>query len=168
MKKLTKQAFSNYLAVCVFSLLFFNVSFAQERILRIYDDGNETRNLRSSIDIPDNLLHGLNPSVYIENARVINNTGGDSPKVIKLLDGNSVSAIEGANPQYNQVELITIILRRPSDLNTRFDLSRLNGFSSLKYIYIKSLFECTEQQINNYLLNAESVTTVFYKVVNPS
>lgn len=168
MKKLTKRTFSNFLVVCALTFLFSNSSFAQGNIQRIFDDNSDSGNLRTSVNIPDELLHGHNPTIYIENSRVINVTGDESPKVLQLLDANSNLLLQGNNSLYNSVEVITITLGRISDLNNRLDLSRINGFTSLRYVYIKCLFDCTDQQINNYLLNADSVTTVFYKVVNPS
>src|SRR5690606_37788182 len=118
--------------------------------------------------IPYQIFNRKNHSIYIENSRIINVTGETSPKVLKLLDGTSSSLLLDNNNLYRQVEVITITLNRASDLNNRLDLSRINGFPSLKYVYVKCLFECTDQQIRNFLLNRDSVTTVFYKVVNPS
>lgn len=168
MRNKIKLTFSSFLMVCLLCIFYSANSFAQENIQRIYDDNSETSNLRSSANIPNQLLHGKNPTIYIENSRVINVTGDTSPKVLKLLDANSYNLLQDNNPLYNNVEVITITLSRISDLNNRLDLSRINGFSSLRYVYVKCLFDCSDQQISNFLLNAESVTTVFYKVVNPS
>ncbi|HLV38586.1 hypothetical protein [Xanthomarina sp.] len=168
MKKITKRSFSNFLVLCAITFLFSSSSFAQGNIQRIFDDNSENRNSRTTGTIPDELLHGKNPTIYIENSIIINVTGDESPKVLQLLDGTSNLLLQDNNSLYSNVEVITIKLNRLSDLNSRLDLSHINGFSSLKYVYIQCLFECTDQQINNYLLNADSVTTVFYKVVNPS
>lgn len=168
MKKTIERTFSNFLLVCMLSIFFSANLLAQENIQRIFDDNSENSNLRTSVTIPDQLLHGKNPTIYIENSRIINVTGETSPKVLKLLDGTSSGLLLDNNNLYSQVEVITITLNRASDLNNRLDLSRINGFPSLKYVYVKCLFECTDQQIRNFLLNTDSVTTVFYKVVNPS
>src|SRR5690554_4169483 len=168
MKKTIKRTFSNFLLVCMLSIFSSASLFAQENIQRIFDDNSENSNLRTSVDIPEQLLHGKNPTIYIENSRIINVSGETSPKVLKLLDGTSSSLLLDNNNMYGQVEVITITLNRASDLNNRLDFSSINGFPSLKYVYIKCLFECTDQQIRSFLLNADSVTTVFFKVVNPS
>jgi hypothetical protein len=149
-------------------IFFTSISYAQESIQRIYDENEQSINLRSSVNIPDELLHGKNPTIYIKDASIINVTGDESPKVLKLLDATSSNILRNANNQYNDVEVITITLNRISDLNLRFDLSSINGFNSLRYIYIKCMFDCTDQQIRDFLLNADSVTTIFYKVINQS
>jgi hypothetical protein len=149
-------------------IFFTSISYAQESIQRIYDENEQSINLRSSVNIPDELLHGKNPTIYIKDASIINVTGDESPKVLKLLDATSSNILRNANNQYNDVEVITITLNRISDLNLRFDLSSINGFNSLRYIYVKCMFDCTDQQIRDFLLNADSVTTIFYKVINQS
>ncbi|GGG49891.1 hypothetical protein GCM10010976_21500 [Bizionia arctica] len=154
--------------VCALTVFFSVNGFAQENIYQIFDENSGNSNLRSSVSIPNQLLHGKNPTIYIENSTIINVTGETSPKVLKLLDATSINMLQNNNNLYNGVEVITITLNRASDLINRLDVSRINGFSSLKYIYVKCLFDCSDQQINNFLLNADSVTTVFYKVVNQS
>ncbi|MCX7549418.1 hypothetical protein [Xanthomarina sp. F2636L] len=169
MRKIIKRTFSNFLMVCALSIFFSANSFAQENIQRIFDESsNNNSNLRISGSIPNELLHGKNPTIYIENSSILNITGDESPKVLKLLDASSYSLLQDNNRLYNNVEVITITLNRLSDLNNRLDLSTINGFSSLRYVYVKCMFDCSDQQIRSFLLNADSVTTVFYKVVTQS
>lgn len=158
--------------VLAFTLLSSNIVLAQENsIYRLYDGETNTgshQRASSNINVPENLLHGKNPTVYVKNSSIINVTGEESPKVLKLLDAASYNILENSNSIYSDVEVITITLERASDLNNRLDVYRLNGFNSLRYIYVKCLFECNERQISSFLLNAENITTIFYKVVNPS
>jgi hypothetical protein len=168
MRKIIKRKLSNFLLVSALAILFSANGFAQENIYQIFDENSGNSSLRSSVNVPNELLHGKNPTIYIENSSIINVTGDVSPIVLKLLDATSFSLLQDNNSLYNNVEVITITLNRASDLNNRLDVSSINGFRSLKYIYVKCLFECTDQQIRSFLLNADSVTTVFYKVVNPS
>jgi hypothetical protein len=168
MRKIIKRTLSNFLLVSALAILFSASGFAQENIYQIFDEDSGNRNLRTSINVPNELLHGKNPTIYIENSTIINVTGEASPKVLKLLDATSFNLLQDNNSLHNSVEVITITLNRVSDLSNRFDVSRINGFRSLRYIYVKCLFDCTDQQISSFLLNADSVTTVFYKVVNPS
>ncbi|MFD2551057.1 hypothetical protein ACFSQP_04435 [Bizionia sediminis] len=158
------------IALAVFTLsLFFSASgFAQNNITRIYDDNYNGNTSRSSVSFPDGLLHGKNPTIYVEENRIINVTGDERPTVLKFLDANSFRVAETNNSLFREVKVITITLSRPSELNTRFDVSRINGFSSLQYIYVKCLFECSDAQIRNFLINANNIPTTFYKVVNPA
>ncbi len=155
-----------------FTLLNSNSVLAQENsIYRLYDGDNNSgsqQRASSNVNVPENLLHGKNPTIYIKNASILNVTGEESPKVLKLLDTASFNILQNSNALYNNVEVITITLERASDLNNRLDVSRLNGFNALRYIYVKCLFECNERQISGYLMNTENITTIFYKVVNPS
>ena len=113
MKKTIERTFSNFLLVCMLSIFFSANLLAQENIQRIFDDNSENSNLRTSVTIPDQLLHGKNPTIYIENSRIINVTGETSPKVLKLLDGTSSSLLLDNNNLYSQVEVITITLEHP-------------------------------------------------------
>ncbi|MGY0392318.1 hypothetical protein ACW5R3_07175 [Bizionia sp. KMM 8389] len=151
--------------LCLFSS---ENTFAQNNIQQIFDNSSPSSTSRSAVITPDNLLHGNNPTIYVENSRVINVTGDTSPKVLKLLDGNSNSILLESNNQYRTVEIITITINQLSDLNNRIDLNALNSFPSLRYVYVKSKFDCTDQQIQNFITNSSSVTTVFYKVLSQS
>lgn len=166
MKNRLNPTLKKLLMVFTLSLFFCATGFAQNNIQKIFDDNSNNRS-RSSASIPDDLLHGKNPTIYIENSSIINVTGDESPKVLKFLDASSFNILENNNPLYGNVEVITITLNRLSDLNNNLDVSRISGFTSLRYIYVKCLFDCTDQQIRSFLLNADAITTVFYKVVNP-
>lgn len=168
MKNRMNATLASLTMVCMLSILFSANGFAQNNIQRIFDDSSENSSMRSSVTIPNELLHGNNPTIYIQNSEIINVTGTESPTVLKLLDASSNSLLQANNRSYNSVQVITITLNQMSDLNNRLDLSRINGFTSLRYVYVKCLFECSDDQVRNYLMNADSVTTVFYKVVNPS
>ncbi len=168
-KRINNLALSLLIVVSC-ALLGSNEMMAQDNaVYRLYDSSTNTQQRNSSNnDVPDDLLHGKNPTIYIKNASVLNVTGEENPKVLKLLDISSSSQLQNENALYNDVEVITITLNRASDLNNRIDVNTLNGFNSLQYIYVKCLFECSEQQIRGFILNTDNITTIFYKVVNPS
>ncbi|WP_338730774.1 hypothetical protein [Mangrovimonas cancribranchiae] len=171
MKKNTKVSTTCMLLLCAISFLTTSIIVAQESsIYRVYDD-NQSSNILSrsseTRDIPRELLNGLNSAIYVENSRVINTTGIGRAKVIKLLDSNSIHAINSINEVTNNVELLTISLQNMSNLSMSFNMDSLD-LPSLRYIYLKCDFDCSESQIRQFLVNLDPEVTIFYKVLKRS
>ncbi|PWI29172.1 hypothetical protein DI383_12030 [Flavobacteriaceae bacterium LYZ1037] len=151
-------------------IFFTSISFAQENNIYKLPDNSDQNSLRSSriTNYPQDLLYDLEPSVYIKNNNVENVVGVASPKVLKLKDVNSIPFLSNRNALYNKVEMITINVTSLSDLSRPFIVDDIRGFANLKYIYIKSEFLITENQIRNFIQNADPEISIFYKIFNRS
>ncbi len=155
------------------SLLFSWNATAQEtnEIYRIYDESYSQQGTvlskTASISVPEKLLNGNNPTLYVKNNSVLNQTGSYNPMVLKLEDVNSYGFLNYNNVLFKDVQVITINLKNQSDMLQVFDASEIKGFNKLKYIYVKCYFECSEIQIRNFVTNIDSEIVIFYKIVNP-
>jgi hypothetical protein len=158
-------------------IIFSSSCFAQEnRIYQLSDtDGlvsNNNLTSRSSLntmtEYPEDLLYGLEPSVYIQNNAILNVEGVTAPVVLKFKDINSFGFISTRNELYKKVEMITIHLSTIDDLQTPFNVDAIRGFNNLKYIYLKCEFSITETQIRAFIQNADPEISIFYKKTNRS
>lgn len=61
--------------------------------------------------------------------------GGSTPVVV-LCEANATQSLYDNNASFNTVEFIRIDIRSASDLNNSLDISMLQSFSSLKYVYL--------------------------------
>lgn len=114
------------------------------------------------------LAFKLHTTSYVEN-NSIRKSNKNSTSVSKLTfnDVSSFNVLKQTNQDFNDVELITIVLKSANDLNNKIDLTEINGFDNLKYVYIKCQFNCSEQQIKGFVTSNGTVR-VFYKTEIPS
>lgn len=82
-------------------------------------------------------------------------------------DTKSFGLLNNNNKNFNNVELITITLKSVDDLNNKLILTEYSNFGNLKYVYIKCFFDCTEQQIKEFI-SPDTNVRVFYKIEIPS
>src|SRR5690606_23049490 len=159
-----------FLTVIVMVLVLVSVSgYSQNNpVFRIYENSSQ-QSLKSSSkqNFPEELLHGNNPTIYMANGDMTTITGPTKPLVLRA-DQTSLTALCTRDQLYSKVELITIKLNNITELNTPFDVGNIRGFSSLKYIYINCAFECTDQQISNFIINADPELIIYYKVLSKS
>lgn len=162
------------LLVVLLSILINTVSFSQTNTIHNLTESNTNSNARTAspansiTSYPTHLLYDLQSSVYIEDNTIISVNGVTSPKVLKLKDTQSFEIIKNRNKLYKDVEMITINLKDVSDLSTAFDVDSIRGFNHLKYIYIKSDFNLTENQIIQFIINADPEISIFYKNIDRS
>ena len=109
----------------------------------------------------------LKPTIYVSDNRIKKVIGDSNPLRLKM-EGNQINTLKSENPLFNSVELIVINIEKQSDLNGYFDVSSLQDFNSLKYIYVQCHFNCSESQIQQFVRNASSEMTIFFMNVNPS
>ena len=113
----------------------------------------------------EKLANGLNPTVYIKKEG-IKAFGRKSP-VCAYLNTQDAGKLYGENPLFGSVELITIVLTEKEGLSASLDLSALQGFKQLKYILVRSDFECTPAQIQNMFTGANEGIRICYLVSFP-
>jgi len=186
MKNKTTLFSSKIMLSIIISVLSFNVGFAQEaEIFELVENGSEiqvaaqakTSSLKKGVNSKSNisnnlsdfkeLEYSLKPTVYVSDNRIKKVIGDSDPLRLKM-EGNQINVLKARNPLFNSVELIVINLEKQSDLNMHFDVSNLQGFNSLKYIYVQCHFNCSPSQIEQFVRNATSEMTVFFMNVNPS
>jgi hypothetical protein len=114
----------------------------------------------------ENLVSDLQPTVYISNEEIKN--FGETPPVCADLNASSINRLNEENALFSSVELITIRIEQSTDLSASIDLSKLSGFTSLKYIQILCTINCTAAQIANMVTGNNTGIKVFYLVSIPS
>ena len=114
------------------------------------------------------LAFNLRPTAYIENNVIRNNRkGGASVSKLTFIDTKSFNILSQSNQNFNDIELISIKLESENDLNNKINLTQASGFSSLKYVFVKCYFKCTEQQVKGFI-TADPNVRIFYKTEKPS
>lgn len=159
-----------FLALIVMVLVSVSGYSQNNPVFRVYENSSQQALKSSSLNaqvLPEDLLHGNNPTIYMANGDMTTITGPTKPLVLRA-DQTSLTALCTRDQLYSKVELITIKLNNITELNTPFDVGNIRGFSSLKYIYINCAFECTDQQISNFIINADSELIIYYKVLSKS
>ena len=134
-----KLILSRILLVTCILFLVFQVSAQEVKELNGSLSGNnaETNKLRS-------LVNDLQPTLYFQqNEQVGNNV--EAPLLIDS-DAASVDQFYVKNPEYNSVELIRIRINSPEQMNLFLDISKLDSFINLKYIYFLCAFDLCEEQ----------------------
>lgn len=118
----------------------------------------------SNIAHLESLINDLQPTVFVGNEIKSN---GTSQPVCAEVKSTDVEKLSAENSLFNQVELITIVLNSPADLNFILDLSKLNSFINLKYVYFLCEFDCKIEETQKLYLPKTGIT-VLYKVSIPS
>ncbi len=172
MKNRMNMTLTTVVMVCALLVVFTSSSFAQENPIYQLPDNTDSQSMsRTSTRVttyPEDLLYDLEPSVYIKNNQIIEVTEGQKPKVVKLKDTNSFNILSSDNDLFKRVEMITINIKSASDLMRPFNVDNIRGFGSLKYIYLKCESSVTESQIRNFIQQADSEISIFYKIFNRS
>ncbi|WP_445736672.1 hypothetical protein [Mariniflexile sp.] len=163
MKNKSTVSFYTFLFTILMPLISFNTAIAQEH--GIFELGSNQNDRSDFYDLAFN----LHSTYYITNNAIKKNIQNES-SLLKLTfyDTNSFSLLNQNNPDYETVELISVNLKTINDLNNKLDLrTNASSFKNLKYIFIKSYFKSTEQQINDFVIH-DSDIRIFYRVENPS
>ena len=120
-----------------------------------------SKSTSSSAQNLEDLLYKLQPSVYFNSGTP--KTYGENP--INLFTNiSSLNRIANANFSKDNIEIVTIKIDKPSDLNTTIDLSLFESLEKLKYIYILSNVPTTEQGINRLISNNNDTYGLFYQI----
>ncbi|MEP5341111.1 MAG: hypothetical protein ABJL44_10085 [Algibacter sp.] len=155
--------FRTLISAC-FILLFSIVQVnAQEK--GIYEIENDAAtNERSHFY---DLAFKLHPTIYLKNNTVKKIYGEGDMKKITLEDSKSFDILNNQDTRYKDVEIITMKSISETDLNNHLDLSNTSVFGNLKYIYIRSNFTLTPEDIISFIKVNPNVR-IFYKSANQS
>jgi len=119
------------------------------------------RSTYSRAENVENLLYKLQSSIYYYSGVV--KTYGEKPKCL-FTDVRSLNALKNADMLKNNIEIVTIKIDTPSDLNLPIDMAVFSSFKNLKYIKILSYVDATEQNIKTMIRNSNDRYSVFYKI----
>ena len=169
MKNYSALPYYSLLLIFCISLLSINKLSAQEN--NIYEvQQNEVAKSTSKNDNNRkrfyDLTFNLHTTLYIENNKVKVTYGSGEPIKLTFADSKSFNWLKN-NSKTNTIELITITLNNRNDLNNLLDLSNNNDFKSLKYVYVKCNFDCSEKDIEKFIKVNHNVR-VFYSNQTPS
>ncbi len=174
------------LKVSFFSLLFLllHVTYAQnEKIYELFENEtlqNRTTTNQSKTSLSNKntynsnlnefyqLHNNVHPTVYVAGNSVKNRAGKLKPLKLTAEDVVALTSLNRSNALYSSVQLLTIKLENPSDLNRVLDLSKLQGFTNLEFVFIQSPFKISVNQIRNFILNPGPNVTIYFMNVNPS
>jgi hypothetical protein len=109
----------------------------------------------------EDLVYKLQSSVYFNSGSV--KTFGDNPKNL-YTDIASLNGISNASLSKRNIEIVIIKINNSNDLNSIIDLSLFSDFYKLKYIYIVSSVNTTEQNIAKMFHNYDEQYSIFYKI----
>ena len=139
---------------------------ASSQFSRATSSKSKTTNTRTEFY---NLSQKLHPTAYLAKNRLKNKYGDGDVVKLSLDDVASLDLVKQDKSNYNNVELITITLKSFSDLNTPINLSTTSGLAKLKYLYIRCLFDCNNEQIKGFVKKiSNSNVRVFYTSARPS
>lgn len=176
MKNKLTLSFSTFTMICCFFLLVVNTSYAQEHgIYEITDNSTEkslAKNVSKSKPSNDrgdfyNLTHKLQPTIYLQDNKVKKVYGKSDIKKVTLEDIKSLNLLKNNDSRYNTADLLTIKLTSKTELSRQIDLTKLSGFSNLKYVFIKCMFKCNAEDIQK-VVKVNSNIRLFYISANPS
>jgi hypothetical protein len=109
----------------------------------------------------EDLVYKLQSSVYFNSGVV--KTFGENPKNL-YTDIASLDGISSASLLKKNIEIVIIKINSVNDLNSKIDLAVFSDFYKLKYIYIVSSVNTTEQNITKMFLNFDEQYSIFYKI----
>lgn len=191
MKTNTTLNFADIFLSAIISLFFLFTGSAQElKIYEIFENNPQessvvlskagklakTSTVAVSTTYTDDLNYfnelnyNLNPSIYVaNNAIVIMPENNQTPIKLNLEDTKSFDILKSGNPIFETIELIEINVESASELNATLDVSTLQGFSNLKYIFVQcNQFNTSVSQMQRFLTNVGSDITVYFMTINPS
>lgn len=161
------------LFLLVFSLSFVSLSAQtgnsatpEIKEIKTYISSLKTGNKKMKVSASnsqyiENLVFGVQPSIYLNSGN--EKIYGDKP--VKLFtDISSLRTISSSNLSKDDIEIVVIKIKNITDLNSKIDLDIFSNFNNLKYIYILSTTNTSEQNIANMFINYRNQYSIFYKI----
>lgn len=121
---------------------------------------SSTRNA-SSYDAVLDLMDGVQSSIYLTSNQV--KTFGAKP-VCMYSDLTSLGLANSSGLLVNYIEMVTIKIDRPSQLNSPIDLSVVSSYKSVKYIYFRVSFDFELAQLIQAIKNCDTKCIVIYSI----
>lgn len=170
-----------FLSSALFCCLFFisiNLSFSQEQeVYELTVNNLDNKNSKQAKNNNENnrsefysLSQELHTVEYYHKNKLSNKFGNETLVKINIEDIQSLNVLFQNDSKFKEVKLVTIVLNSQNDFNTLLDLSEIKDFFKLKYLYIKCMFNCNEQDIKKFIKtsNSNNKVRIFYTIVSPS
>ena len=109
----------------------------------------------------DELIHQVQPSVYFNSGTV--KTYGEKPRNL-FTDMASLGGLENPGILKNNIEIVIVKIAQSGELNLPIDLALFSNYKNLKYVYIVSNVNATQQDFMRMIRNNEDKYKIFYKV----
>jgi hypothetical protein len=109
----------------------------------------------------EDLVYNIQPCVYFYSGEL--KSYGDKPKKL-YTDIASLKNLATTSILKNNIEIVVIKFDNISNFNSTVDLDLFSEFTKLKYIYIVSSVNTTEQNIAKIFLNYDEQYGIFYKI----
>ncbi|GAA4136321.1 hypothetical protein [Flavobacterium chungbukense] len=136
-------------------------SFAQSENVDSYLTSLKKSGQDSKLSHLKHLLYDLQSAVYSNSGGT--KVYGDHPTAL-FADINSLNSINSTVSLKNDIEIVTIKIKKSSDLSQSINLNSFSGFEKLKYIFITTEIETTPSLINNLIKNDDSKYVILYKI----
>lgn len=107
------------------------------------------------------LAYNLNPAIYTYDNTL--KVYGENYTVL-FSDMASLNYIKNNVIPSHSIEMVRINITKTTDLNRKIDLSIFSTFPNLKYIYLYSLIESNENNLNQMFTNYDSKYSLIYSV----
>jgi hypothetical protein len=117
------------------------------------------------------LAYDIHSTIFIRSGNLTYPEGNTAECVDS--DASSIGTLYEDNPQFNQVELITIRIEQESDLATVMNLDSLQTFTNLKYINFLCTFQicsspgCEPTMISQMVQGTNPDIMILYKISVP-
>ncbi|KDN56317.1 hypothetical protein [Flavobacterium seoulense] len=109
----------------------------------------------------DDLINKPNSIIYINENTM--KTFGENYTAL-FFDIASLNYLKSNTIDSNNIEIVRINIKKSSDINTKIDLSIFSNYPKLKYIYIFSGINISEQNISNMIINNTEKYTLLYQI----
>lgn len=151
-------------------LLSFGISGYTQQVVQVNDaiaeymSSNDPVIQQKGMELNE-YVDDTNPNLMAKPTLCIDENGittidGDVPKVVKVKMG-LIDRLYSQNPDFENIQMIRIMVEDMSDLTQAVNLENLNHFPNLKYIYFLALFEVCP----NYPVNEECRASTFRNIV---
>jgi hypothetical protein len=107
----------------------------------------------------ENLLYNLQPAIYFYSGEV--KIYGEKPNTL-YTDINSIQDADNPSILKENIEIINLKI---TNTNGNIDLSKFSNYNNLKYIYVVSKINLTDQNVINMIRNYDEKYIVFYKTL---
>ncbi len=114
----------------------------------------------------NSLISDLLPSIYFQQGKLVG-TYKDNP-IVLFTDISSLPSLSDLNPLYKKIEIISIKIKKPADLQKALRISDLTAFDNLKYIYFLCDFNICPNQIQNTECINEKISAMIQRTENSS
>lgn len=153
-------------------ILFFILITSQNSIAQGANNSNNIKEVNSFLSTLkansesdylklNQLISGSNPAIYI-NDNTLKTYGENCTNLYS--DVASLNYLKSNTIESNSIEIVLIKIKKTTDVNKKIDLSLFSNFSNLKYIYIISEINTTNQNIFNMIVGNTEKYSLLYKI----